>query len=96
MEEIRNLFGETVKRIEAPPSKKQAGSERGDLMQYFMERLNPYRRQDGFPPLTYPRMGKIPQGLSCPDLYYLKSVCDDAKSFSKTFWYSLDAKKYTS
>jgi len=94
MEPIKTLFGETVKRIETPPAKKQAGSERGDLMQYFMDRLNPYRRQDGFPPLTYPRMGKILQGLTTRDLYYLKSRCDDAKSFSKTFWWLLDTKKH--
>jgi hypothetical protein len=85
-----------VKRLETPRAKARGGSERGDLMQYFMERLNPSRRRDGFPPLTYPRMGKILQGLTLPDLYYLKSICDDAKSFSKTFWYQLDAKKHTS
>jgi hypothetical protein len=66
MQEIRNLFGETVKRIEAPSAKKHAGSERGDLMIYFMDRLNPYRRQDGFP-ASYPRMGRILQGLSTLD-----------------------------
>jgi hypothetical protein len=93
MEKIRNLFGETVKRIDAPP-KRDRSTERGDLMKYFMDRLNPYRRQDGFPPLTYPRMGRILQGLTERDLYYLKSRCEDAKSFSKTFWYLLDAKKH--
>ncbi len=65
MDEIRNLFSETVKRIETPPAKKQAGSERGDLMQSFMNRLNPSRRQDGFPLLTCPRMGKFLQGSRC-------------------------------
>lgn len=93
MHHITNLFGETVKRIEEP-DKRDRSTERGDLMKYFMDRLNPYRRQDGFPPLTYPWMGRILQGLTLQDLYYLKSTCDDAKSFSKTFWWLLDARKH--
>ena len=64
-------------------------TERGELMQYFRQRLNSERTKDSYPPLTMARMGKILEKIPTKDLYYLKRVCDDAKNFSKKFWWEL-------
>ena len=66
-------------------SKRDRATERGELMKYFMENLNVSRRRDGLPPLTMPRMGRLLVAIPTKDLYYLRSVCDQAKAFSKKF-----------
>ncbi len=82
------------KHMAGLPSKRDRATERGDLMKYFMERLNVSRKQDKIPPLTMPRMGRILQAIPTQDLYYLKSVCDQAKDFSKKFWWEVNPKKH--
>ncbi len=69
-------------------------TERGELLQYFRQRLNIDRTRDGYPPLTMGRMGKTLQQIPTKDLYYLKKVCDDSKNFSKKFWWELNPKKH--
>ncbi len=72
-------------------------TERGELMKYFMERLNPSRVRDGLKPLSMPRMGRLLVAIPTQDLYFLKSVCDDAakrgQDFSKKFWWEIKPKK---
>jgi len=63
-------------------------------MRYFCKQLNITRVRDGLPEITMARMGKILEGVPTKDLYYLKRVCEDAKSFSKKFWWELDPKKH--
>jgi len=72
--------------------KKERATERGELMQYFMEKLNRDRIRDGIAPLSMPRMGKILQVIPTKDLYYLKSVCDQSQNFSKKFWWEVKPK----
>jgi hypothetical protein len=69
-------------------------TERGDLMKYFCERLNPGRVKDGLAPVSMGRMGKILQQIPTKDLYYLKRVCEDSQNFSKKFWWLLNPKKH--
>lgn len=69
-------------------------TERGELMKYFLERINPGRLRDGLPPVAMGRMGKLLQKIPTKDLYYLKSVCDDAGNFSKKFWWEINPKKH--
>jgi hypothetical protein len=69
-------------------------TERGEMMKYFCEELNRDRRRDGIPPISMGRMGKMLEKIPTKDLYYLKRVCDDAKNFSKKFWYELNPEKY--
>ncbi|MDO8514805.1 MAG: hypothetical protein Q7S50_04640 [bacterium] len=69
-------------------------TERGELMEYFCERLNRDRTQDGYSKITLGRMGKTLEKIPTKDLYYLKKVCDDAGNFSKKFWYLLNPKKH--
>jgi hypothetical protein len=75
--------------------KRDKATERGELMRYFMERLNISRKRDGLPPLSMPRMGRLLVAIPTPDLYYLKSVCDQATDFSKKFWWEINPKKHT-
>jgi hypothetical protein len=69
-------------------------TERGELMKYFLEHINPSRLRDGLPPVSMGRMGKLLQKIPTKDLYYLKSVCDDAGNFSKKFWWEINPKKH--
>ena len=75
-------------------SKRERVTERGELMKYFMQRLNLARGRDGLPPLTMPRMGRLLLAIPTKDLYYLRSVCDGAKDFSKKFWWEINPKKH--
>lgn len=81
-----------------PAPKKDRTHERGELMRYFLERLNPSRIQSGIPRLTMGRMGKLLEQIPTGDLYALKTKCEDAErrgnSFSKRFWFELNPKKY--
>ncbi len=69
-------------------------TERGELMKYFIERINPGRMQDGLPPLSMGRMGKMLEKIPTKDLYYIKRVCDDAMHFSKKFFWLLNPKNH--
>jgi len=69
-------------------------TERGELMRYFVTKLNRARLRDGLPQITMGRMGKLFEKIPTKDLYYLKRVCDDAPNFSKKFWWLLDPKKH--
>lgn len=69
-------------------------TERGEFMRYFCKQLNRARAADGLPPISMARMGKVLEGIPTKDLYYLKRSCDDAKNFSKKFWWLLDPKKH--
>lgn len=75
-------------------AKKERATERGELMQYFREKLNRARVRDGLPELSMPRMGRVLQAIPTKDLYYLKSVCDQASDFSKKFWWEVNPKKH--
>ena len=75
-------------------AKKERATERGELMQYFMQKLNRDRIRDGLGALSMPRMGKILQAIPTKDLYYLKSVCDQSTNFSKKFWWEVNPKKH--
>jgi hypothetical protein len=87
MKHIGDLIGKA-------PKEGGRKTERGELMKYFRARLNVSRVEDGLPIITMPRMGKILEGIPTRDLYYLKSVCDKAKFFSKKFWWEVDPKKH--
>lgn len=86
-------IGDFVPKIEKSSVRK---TERGELMRYFVTHLNATRARDRLPLITMPRMGKILEGIPTKDLYYLKSVCEKARNFSKKFWWEVDPKKHQS
>ena len=75
-------------------AQKKRETERGELMRYFVSKLNVTRVRDGYQKMTMSHMGKVLEKIPTKDLYYLKRVCDDANSFSKKFWYELDPEKH--
>jgi hypothetical protein len=82
-------------RTPSAQSKKDKATERGELMKYFMDRLNAARLRDGLPPLTMGRMGRLLMATPTEDLYYLKTVCDQSRDFSKKFWWEVNPKNHT-
>jgi len=88
MKHIRDQLKRTINRSRT--------TERGELLEYFCERLNSSRKADGLVPIVIPRMAKMLEKIPTKDLYYLKSVCDRAENFSKKFWYELNPEKYES
>jgi hypothetical protein len=74
MEKLANLFG---KRAALPKPKRS--TERGDLYDTILTRLNPARVRDGYRPLTYGRLGYLLEGVKTGDLYALLSKMNDAE-----------------
>lgn len=93
MEHVGTLFSYNTPTLVRIP-KKDRETERGSLMTYFLQRLNPSRVAAGYKPLKYARMGVILEGIPTKDLYYIKRVCDDAPHWGKKFWWLLDPKKH--
>lgn len=93
MEEgMKHLFGGY--EYLAPTKKGVRLNENGELLRYFCIKLNPSRESKGYKPLTIKGVQKILKHMSRKrDLYWLKSVCDDAENrggsvaFSKKFWW---------
>jgi hypothetical protein len=74
-----------------PQKQKAANSERSELIGYFHKNVNADR--GGRKPLPIRAIAVKLGGLKLPDLYYLKSICEDEQrrggSWSKTFWGAL-------
>lgn len=94
MKPISDYLGDFEKKMAAAPKGRHRKTERGELMRFFQRHLNLSRKQDGLAPITMGRLGTILEGIPTQDLYYLKSVCMTAKSFSKKFWWEIDPKKH--
>lgn len=95
---VRVLFLNGMKHISMQLKKTLSDTretERGELMKYFVDRLNPSRVNDGLPPLSMGRMGKLLQAIPTKDLYYLQRICNDANNFSKKFWWEINPKNHT-
>lgn len=74
MDRLGTLFGNKQK-----PSKRRRSTERGDLYDTILSRLNPSRVKAGYAPLTYGRLGYLLTAIPTKDLYALISRCDDAE-----------------
>ncbi len=85
-------FLEDIKKetAQAQTEKPKRATERGEIMRFFQRHLNYSRKKDGLPAITMSRL----EGIPTKDLYYLKSICTQAKHFSKKFWWEVDPKKH--
>jgi hypothetical protein len=70
MDHIASLFP-------TQPHARTNTTERGDLMQYFIDHVNPGRLRTNREPIDFPWMGKILKGISTKQLYAIKSSMDD-------------------
>ncbi len=85
---------ERAKAQATEPQGRHRKTERGELMRFFQRHLNIARKRDGLAPLTMAHLGTVLEQIPTKDLYYLKSVCSQAKNFSKKFWWELDPTKH--
>ena len=74
MERVATFFS----KYQKAPDKRHR-SERGDLIDTFLLRLNPGRKAKGYDPLTYGRLAYLLTGIATKDLYALLSKCNDAE-----------------
>ncbi len=82
------------KKIDEAPKGRKRQTERGELMRFFQRHLNYSRKQGGYEPITMAHLGTVLEQIPTQDLYYFKSICSQAKNFSKKFWYELDPTKH--
>ena len=96
MKSISELVPEFEKKRAAAPKGRKRQTERGELMRFFLRHLNYSRKQDGLAPMTMAHLGTVLEKIPTQDLYYLKSVCSQAKNFGKKFWWEFDPTKHPS
>lgn len=94
MKSIGEMLPDIEKKAAEAPKGRHRKTERGELLRFFQRHLNHVRKHDGLAPLTMARLGAELEGIPTADLYYLKSVCSQAKNFSKKFWWELDPSKH--
>ncbi len=94
MKSIGEMLPEFEKKQMAAPKGKKRLTERGEIMRFFLRHLNVARKADGLAPMTMAHLGVVLEQIPTKDLYYLKSVCSQAKNFSKRFWWELDPTKH--
>lgn len=79
--------------MEVPPltryttPRSKARNAREELLEKFLERLNPGRVKAGYKAYTFPRLTKLVEGKSVPELDKLYRECEEAKSFGALFNY---------
>lgn len=64
-------------------------TQRGQFLEYFLTKINPDRLRGGYPPLTMGRMVKMLEKVPTGDLHAFQKQCDQAKHFSKYFFWAL-------
>lgn len=89
MEAIKNLFGDY--KI---PLVRIRKSERGDLLDYFVEKINNDRKGTKYKPVKISYVAfRVGHLKKLQDLYYLKSLCDGEERrgevWSKIFFGSI-------
>ena len=84
--DIKNVLENyKVKKSDAPRS------ERAELVKKFVDQLNSQRVKDGYKalPASFYAIKMAQAKLSTNDLYWFYRYCEEAKSFSKCWWWSL-------
>ncbi len=77
------------------PTKTFQKSERAEIVKQFVDRLNADRVVMGYKPLraSFYAIKMAESGLKTnSDLYWFYRYCEEAKDFSKTWWWSLKVK----
>jgi hypothetical protein len=69
-----------------PPARaeKKSGeprTQREELLDKFLSKLNPDREKAGFPPYSHARLARMLKGMTTQQLYILFRECDQARSF---------------
>lgn len=70
------------------PHERQPGdprSERDEKLSDVFKRINALRANDGFPPVSYARLGKVFKGKTPAQIHTAIKECEAARSFSRFF-----------
>lgn len=89
--EIQNDYLEKIRARRV--QKGLPRSEREEMLELFLHRLNAARVLENYPKLTHPRLAKALQGVPTGDLYPFYKQCEAARHFSRFFWWSLKPQK---
>jgi hypothetical protein len=113
MKQISTLFHlpDRPKQAQAARKGPAPRPERDELLQGFMEQLQPYWDAKKYRPLTYPRLATKLAKLTLHDLKYMRSRMNDTirtrtrdkdgkpqdsrQVAVKEFWWSINPKKHT-
>jgi len=68
-------------------------NERQEITKKFVDRINAERKKDGFKALSPTVFGVRLAKIKTRDLYKFYSECEEAKNFSKYFWWKLKEMK---
>lgn len=76
-------------------TKRTRRTERGDLLDLFLNRLNPERTRSGYKPLSVAFLSRFfsERHMSVPQIYQFYRDCERANDFSKYFWYMTKVQK---
>ena len=74
-------------------TKKSHRTERGDLISFFSEKINPDRVKAGYGEISMSRLAHLLSIYSTENLYQLRMKCERAKNFGACFNYYLFPKK---
>lgn len=76
------------------PVKDAPRSERGEIIGWFLERLNADRKPP-YKPLKAARVGMMLAHLTTPNLRAFYRECESAGHFSKFYWWKFKSAKET-
>lgn len=72
-----------------PPAETNIRSERDEVIQKFVDRLNAARAGTKYPPLEPRAVAVKLSHLSVSDLWAFYGQCEHARSFSRYFWWAI-------
>lgn len=72
---------------------QKGGSESGELLDRFLDKLNPLRIEARYHALTHARGSKLLEGVPTEGLHPFYRDCERAQNFSKYFWWALRTEK---
>lgn len=86
-------FSERLQSLKIAPKSVTKTSKRGDIVQRFLDRLKIDWNADKYGELKFVRINVRLRFMSVTDLYQFYGTCDEAKNFSKYFWWATNPKK---
>lgn len=76
----------------AAVQKNQPRSEREELYDLFLVRLNPDRAKKGMGPISAGRLAKMFELVSVSDMHAIYKNCERGRSFGGLFWHIMKPK----
>jgi len=88
---IKSMFDKSdafsMDRFQKPTTK--ANSERAEMLEKFLTKMNPDRIASGYKPITPARIGVMLAHVPTSDLFPFFKECEQAKSFGALFHWKL-------